>query len=92
MNNNNKILVGKIVAPQGIRGEFRVQTYTESPLDFRDLRFTISDLRFVRVVPNSDVIIMRMDGINDRNGAESLRGTELFIDRYSGDTQEIGYV
>ena len=28
MTDSNKILVGKIVAPQGIRGEVRVNTYT----------------------------------------------------------------
>ena len=33
MNMENKILVGKIVAPQGIRGELRVQTYTARPDD-----------------------------------------------------------
>jgi 16S rRNA processing protein RimM len=83
MTDNKKILVGKIVAPQGIRGEVRVQTYTESPNDFQ--RLAISDqrlaIRFIRVVPNSNVVIMKADGVNDRNGAESLRGTELYIDR-----------
>ena len=35
MNTTNKILVGKIVAPQGIRGEFRVQSFAEQPIDFK---------------------------------------------------------
>lgn len=85
MNSENKILVGKIVAPQGIRGEVRVQTYTARPDDFRKLeiisdRFASSDFRFVRLLnPNSNVIIARINGINDRNAAETLRNTELFI-------------
>ena len=33
------------------------------------------------MVPNSVVIIARIDGVNDRNMAETLRGTELFISR-----------
>ena len=86
MADNKKILVGKIVAPQGIRGELRVNTYTANPTDMRDLRvmsshFADGAFHFVRVVPSSSVIIARVDGVNDRNAAESLRGTELFINR-----------
>lgn len=86
-NNDKNILVGKIVAPQGIRGEVRVQTYTAHPDDFRKLeiisdRFAPSDFRFVRLLnPTSNVIIARIRDINDRNAAETLRNTELFISR-----------
>ena len=87
-NNNNKILVGKIVAPQGIRGDVRVQTYSDKPSDFQQLkiesaRFSPNDFKFVRVVPNSTVIIAHIAGIDNRNAAETLRGTELFVDRSS---------
>lgn len=80
------ILVGKIVAPQGIRGEVRVQTFTEKPSDFQNLavfgdKIPVGELHFVRVVPNSNVIIARLDNITDRNAAEMLRGIELFINR-----------
>lgn len=87
MADNNRILVGKIVAPQGIRGEVRVQTYTASPMDFAKIvvqcdKFAPSDFKFVRRLnPTSDVIIARVRGYDDRNAAETLRGTELFISR-----------
>ena len=86
MNKDKKILVGKIVAPQGIHGEFRVQTFTQNPTDFKKLSFfgdniTSKNFHFVRVVPNSGVIIARIDGVDNRNSAETLRGTELFISR-----------
>ena len=86
MDTNKKILVGKIVAPQGIRGEIRVQTYTEKNLDLKNLavfgdKIESDTFHFVRPVPHSNVIIARIDGINDRNSAENLRGTELFINR-----------
>lgn len=79
-----KILIGKIVAPQGIRGEVRVQTFTETPGDFKNLAvfgesIESGKIHFVRPVPNSDVIIAQIDGVTDRNTAETLRGTELFI-------------
>lgn len=85
-NYNNKILVGKIVAPQGIRGEVRVNTYTENPMDFKTLnvfsdKFNTGDFKFVRTVPSSNVIIAKINGVDDRNAAEILRGTELFVAR-----------
>lgn len=87
MCSENKILVGKIVAPQGIRGEVRVQTYTAAPDDFKNLavfgnRIKPGDLRFVRLLnPTSSVIVARIAGIDDRTAAETLRGVELFINR-----------
>ena len=86
MQNNKRILVGKIVAPQGIRGEVRIQTFTEKPDDLKKLvvfgdKISAGAVRFVRIVPNTNVIIARVDGVSDRNTAELLRGTELFINR-----------
>lgn len=88
MKYNKLILVGKIVAPQGIRGEVRIQTFTEHPSDFKNLMVFAENiaggtLHFVRAVPNTNVIIAQVDGINTRNDAENLRGTELFINRES---------
>lgn len=86
MSMNTRILVGKIVAAQGIRGEVRVQTFTEKPSDFQSLavfgdKIPVDALHFVRVVPNTNVVIARVDGVGDRNMAETLRGTELYINR-----------
>lgn len=89
MDTNNKILVGKIVAPQGIRGEMRVQTYSESPTDFKNFnvlsdKFDAGKFHFVRPLnPTSTIVIARIDGIDNRNDVEPLRGTELFIERDS---------
>ena len=85
MNKENKILVGKIVAPQGIRGEFRVQSFAEAPNDFKKFHIICDKcesnaFHFVRVL-KQNIIIAKIDGINDRNTVESLRGTELFISR-----------
>ena len=86
MSDNKQILVGKIVAPQGIRGEVRVQTYTENPTDMKQLtihgpRLSDGAFHFVRAIPSSSVIIARIDGVNNRNAADLLRGVELFINR-----------
>lgn len=86
MENTNKILVGKIVGAQGLRGELRVHTYTQNPTDFSGLKvesdkFNPGELKFVRALPSSVIIIAKITGIDDRNAAEALSGTELFISR-----------
>lgn len=87
MDDNKKILIGKIVAPQGIRGEFRVQSFAENPKDFQKLRIICNKcesnkFHFVRAV-KQDVVIAKIDGFDDRNAVETLRGTELFVERNS---------
>lgn len=85
MNTNDKILVGKIVAPQGLRGEFRIQSFSSTPNDFKTFRvisdkFTPEQFRFVRVHnQKSGIVIAKIDTVSNRNGAENLRGTELFV-------------
>ena len=87
MSNSKQILVGKIVAPQGIRGEVRVQTYTNTPADFKSLRiisnkFNSDDFKFARLLnPISTVVIAKIRGFEDRTAVEALRGTELFVER-----------
>ncbi|MCQ2598999.1 MAG: ribosome maturation factor RimM [Alphaproteobacteria bacterium] len=87
MSDNKKILVGKIVAPQGIRGDVRIQTYTTTPDDLKKMsilsnKFTGRDFKFIRrLSPVSDVIVAHINGIDDRNSAEKLRNTELFVMR-----------
>lgn len=87
MTEINKILVGKIVAPQGIRGDVRIQTYTADPMDFATLPVfgagvACGDFKFVRRLnPTSTVVVAHISGINDRNMAEILRGIELFVNR-----------
>jgi 16S rRNA processing protein RimM len=87
MADTRKILVGRIVAAQGLGGDVRVQTYTESPMDFKTLPAYGDALgkravHFVRLLnPGSSVIVARVDGATDRNAAEDLRGIELYVDR-----------
>ena len=81
----NPILMATIGAPQGLRGEVRVRTFTADPLSLGDYGhlhsmdgrvFEILDLREAKTV-----VIVRFRGINDRDTAEKLNGLELFIDR-----------
>lgn len=81
----NPVQMAVIGAAHGIKGELRVKTFTGDPLalaDYGPLQardgriFHILDIR-----PAGTVVVVRFKGVNDRNAAEALAGTELFVDR-----------
>lgn len=78
------IAVGKITKPQGIRGEVKVMPMTDDPSRFCVLKSVTVDNRAYRIssarVSGGDVFL-KLDGVNDRNAAEALRGKLLSIDR-----------
>lgn len=77
MQTDSRILIGEVVGAQGLRGELRVHTFTESPADLSQLK---TGFIFVRAAgPN--MAIVRAGGIEDRAAAEKLRGARLFINR-----------
>lgn len=89
-----RILMGRIGAAHGIKGEVRITTHTEDPLaiaaygpldtDRAGLTITIAKARL-----SKNIIIATLKGVSDRNGAEALNGVSLFVSRETfGDTQE----
>ncbi|MEP9397528.1 ribosome maturation factor RimM [Mesorhizobium sp. KR2-14] len=81
----NPIQMAVIGAAHGIKGELRVKTFTADPLALGDYgplysrdgrAFEVIDIR-----PANTVVIVRFKNVKDRNAAEALAGTELFIDR-----------
>lgn len=79
------ILIAEIGAAHGIRGELRVKPHTADPEAIGDYGpLTSEDGRqFIvkSVRPNKNVIVCTFDGIRDRNAAEALTGTKLYVDR-----------
>lgn len=79
-----RLAIAQIVAPQGVRGEVRAICLTDFPERFpgREVWLGQTDKR-VRIVaarPHKNVWLLRLDGIDDRNAAEKLRGIELCTD------------
>ena len=81
----NPIQLAVIGAAHGIRGEVRVKTFTDDPLAIADYgqlydaqgkAYEVLEARSAKTV-----VVVRFKGINDRNAAEALNGTELYIDR-----------
>jgi 16S rRNA processing protein RimM len=82
---NRSIALGVITGAHGIRGAVKVKPFTESPENFSAYgplhdeagqRYKAKIERQVK-----DQLICRLEGISDRNAAEALRKTWLYIDR-----------
>ena len=83
---DSKLLVGRIGAAHGIKGEVRVQSFTEDPLalvSYGPLSTNRPGLtiRILAARTTTNVLVARIEGVTDRNAAEKLNGVELFIDR-----------
>ncbi|MDR1477169.1 MAG: ribosome maturation factor RimM [Rickettsiales bacterium] len=86
MDNANRILVGKIVAPHGLKGEVKIRSFTTDPAALRGYAplFDAGGREFVislRGAPKDGIVIAAVDGMSGREAAEALRGTELYADR-----------
>jgi 16S rRNA processing protein RimM len=79
-----RVCVAKIGAAHGLRGEVRLQVFTEDPdavvgygeLESEDgsRKFRVSSLR-----PAKGHFIAKFEGVNDRNASELLTNTQLFV-------------
>ncbi|MEL6298208.1 MAG: ribosome maturation factor RimM [Pseudomonadota bacterium] len=81
-----RVLLGVISTVHGVRGEVIVRSYCEVPEDIASYGpLTSSDGR--RTFPltirgaTKKGLIARISGIGDRNAADALRGTELYVAR-----------
>ena len=80
------VCVGLIVGAHGVRGTVRVRSYTADPGDlvaYGALSDEAGARRF-RVTLTGHVkglLLARVDGVDDRDAAEALRGTDLHVAR-----------
>lgn len=80
------ILLGVVIGAQGLKGEVKVKTFTESPdglgaygpLHKKDGRML--KIRAIRSA-KADVAVVHFDGVADRDAAEALKGAELYVAR-----------
>lgn len=81
-----KLLMGRIGAAHGIKGEVRIQSFTEEPLALKDYGplstnrpGLVIEIEAARATTN--VLVARLKGITDRTAAEKLNGVELYVER-----------
>jgi 16S rRNA processing protein RimM len=83
---SKRLLMGRIGAAHGIKGEVRITSFTEEPLALKDYGpletsrpgLTV-EIEAARGTTN--VLVARLKGVTDRTAAEKLNGVELYIDR-----------
>jgi len=82
----NRILIAEITTAHGIKGQVKVRSYADDPHALED--YTLSTdvagketLSLTLKNPIKGDWIAEVDGVTDRNAAEDLRGTKLYIDR-----------
>ncbi|QDO96470.1 ribosome maturation factor RimM [Ferrovibrio terrae] len=79
------LLLGVVIGAQGIQGEVKVKTFTGEPEavgDYGPLQDATAARTFqlkVLRLSKGDVVIARIKGVEDRNAAEALKGTELYV-------------
>jgi 16S rRNA processing protein RimM len=79
------VCVAVVATPHGLRGMLKLRCFTERPEDVAAYGpvFDHNGRRFELEVigPAPGGVLARAQGIGDRNAAEALRGTELFVPR-----------
>lgn len=79
-----RLTIGKITRPQGIKGELKVSPLTDDNSRFLDLKRVYIAGSYYQVkkarLDEEDVYIY-LEGITDRNAAETLRNKDVQVDR-----------
>jgi 16S rRNA processing protein RimM len=80
------VLLGRFGRAHGVKGEVRLQSFTADPLDIaRYSPLSSADgarlFKLTSVKPAQDMLIARVAGIDGREAAEALSGTELYAPR-----------
>ena len=82
---DNMIVIGKIGAPQGVRGEVRVTPLTDFPERFRELKTALLDdgtsLPIESVRYHQQFVLLKFHGMDNRNDIEHLRGKLIKVER-----------
>ena len=86
MNKTKRVCLGAVVGVHGIKGEVKVKSFTEYAEDigsYGPLEDKSGSRKFiVKVTGHSkELLRVKVKGIDDRDQAEALIGTELYIDR-----------
>lgn len=88
-----KILIAKVTSVFGIKGEVKIISYSNDPLKIEKyslfdaqgnsvkLKISNKNKAVIGTSSGDPILIVRIDGVNDRNAAEKLRGFEIFANR-----------
>lgn len=94
----NSILIGKIVNVHGIKGEVKVYPYTDDMENLTNLKSIYFDkemtkkskVKLCRIQKN--MLIVKLEGINSVEQAESLRDTDIYIPKKEIEDEDTFYI
>ena len=80
------VLLGVVLSAHGLKGEVKVKTFTDKPASLGAYGPLVTDdgrqLVIAQLKPTTgDQVVVRLEGISERNGAENLRGQKLYVPR-----------
>lgn len=85
MSSNDLICIAAITGAKGLRGQVRLKTFTEDPLNIATYKNLVDDhgnpITLSGCTLTAKEVVASVAGIHNRTQAESLRGTQLFIHR-----------
>jgi 16S rRNA processing protein RimM len=81
-----RVCLGVVVGVHGVQGAVKVKSFTEVPADvgsYGPVEDEAGQRRFrVKVIGSAKgVVVATLEGIRDRNAAEALKGTRLYVPR-----------
>lgn len=82
-----RILIGKIGAPHGIRGQVRLISFSGNPdifevcKDFHTSESGPETLHLKLMGCSGGAFLAQVEGVSDRTSAENLKGTDLYVSR-----------
>ncbi|MEH6476651.1 MAG: ribosome maturation factor RimM [Sneathiella sp.] len=84
MSQSDRLLLGVIAGPKGIKGEMKVKSFTEVPEDLVSYglledKTGTKQFKITLVGTSKNLPVIRIKGVDDRNQAEALKGQELYI-------------
>lgn len=89
----SKLCVAVVTGAHGVRGAVRLKSFTADPeavAGYGPLTDRSGGRSFALTLTGraKDLLVARFDGIDDRDAAMALKGTELYIDRSTLDAPE----
>ena len=82
----SRLCLGAIAGAHGVRGDVRLKSFTENPLDIAAYGPLMSEdgtrrFEIVKLRAAKDHVVATVDSIASREEAMALKGTRLYVDR-----------